>query len=236
MIGVGAGFISLVNLVEGRFVPGMLWMISAAVFDGIDGKVASLLNSRSEAGSAIDSLGDVLSFGLLPGFSLYLFYRNAPQDNTLTEIAAWVTGICYTWAGVMREVRFVSTQLERTRAEGFIGLPIAPPAGLNIGLVSLANLFPETLYNTAGLTLVLLIVITNIYLMTKSTINYKRWGGRAIALQMSVSIVPGIVAFIAWETFGAFVAVYLISVSSVYILTHLLQTLYRMRPGYQAES
>ncbi|HLA43851.1 MAG TPA: hypothetical protein VJZ27_10465, partial [Aggregatilineales bacterium] len=110
------------------------------------------------------------------------------------------------------------------------------PAGLNIGLVSLANLFPETLYNTAGLTLVLLIVITNIYLMTKSTINYKRWGGRAIALQMSVSIVPGIVAFIAWETFGAFVAVYLISVSSVYILTHLLQTLYRMRPGYQAES
>lgn len=216
------GFVSLISLIEGRFVQGALWMFFATVFDGIDGKVASILGSKSQLGSHLDSLSDVISFGLVPGVSVYLFFQLYPQPSLLTQIAAWVGGIGYTCASILRETRFLVSQADRERGQGFIGLPIAPPAGLNVALLLLANLFPGTLYNPLGLTFVFFIVALNASLMTLSNINYLRWSGRAMALQAAISVVLGIGAYLALGTLGAFLTFFFIGFCSVYILTHLV--------------
>ncbi len=215
---IACGFASLISLVEGRFVQGMWFMFLATIFDGIDGKVATLLNVKSEMGSVLDSLSDAVSFAVLPGVSLYLFYTFAPQSGPIIQLAAWVAGIGYTCAGVFREVRFMSSQTARTRAQGFIGLPIAPPAGLSVGMLSLANLHPETLYNPVGLVAMFGIAALNAYLMTISTINYLRWSGRAIAGQTAFSFVIGGAAYFYWGTSGALIAGFFIGFCSIYIV------------------
>ena len=48
--------------------------------------------------------------------------RDVIKIGLLTTIAAWTAGIGYTCAGIFREVRFMVTQVDRTRDEGFIGL------------------------------------------------------------------------------------------------------------------
>ena len=215
---VGCGFASLMNLIEQNYNAGMLFFFLAIIFDAADGKVASLLDARSEIGSTLDSLSDVVSFAFIPGVSLYLFYWNAPQSNWMTHLVAWGLGIGYAWAGILREVRFVSTQMNRSRAEGFVGLPIAPPAGLAVSSLALANLYPETLYNTPGLILVLAIFAAIVYLMTVSKLIFLRWGGKAIGVQTAVSLVIGAIGYAILGSFGAFLAIYFMSFCLFYIL------------------
>jgi len=232
--GVGCGFVSLINLVEGRYVAGMLWMLFAVFFDGIDGKVASLLAAKSKLGAVLDSQCDVVSFALLPGVAIYLFFQRSPHDGLLLTVAAWTAGIAYTCAGIFREVRFLANQVDRERSEGFIGLPIAPPAGLNVAVLSLANLFPHVFYRPVWQVGVFLMAALNAYLMTFSTINYLRWGGRAIALQTFISLMAGVVAYFVLGTFGAFLAVFCIFFCGVYISFHLIQALFQKISGTES--
>ncbi len=224
---VGCGFTTLVQLLEANYVAAMFWMFAAIVFDGIDGKAANLLGVKTETGPILDSLSDVISFAFLPGFSLYLFYHNAPQISFWTEVAAWVVGIGYTLGGLMRLVRFTAEQTDRTRGEGFLGLPSPPPAGLMIGFVALAGLFPNTLYHPAGFVFMFLLAGLNVYLMTLSNINYLRWGARGITLQTSASIFGAVIAYFYFGTIGAFVAVFYIAFCSVYMYSHVLWSAYR---------
>jgi phosphatidylserine synthase len=207
-------------LVQGRYVAGMLWMCLAVFFDGIDGKVASTLDARSELGAVLDSKADVVSFAVLPGVAAYLYFHRSPDPGWLTTVAAWMAGIGYTCAGILREVRFMVTQTDRTRGQGFIGLPIAPPAGLIVAMLSLANLFPHTLYQPAWQVVFFVVVALNAYLMTGSRINYLRWGGRAIAAQTLAAVAVGVAAYVALGTLGAFLATYFIAFCSIYIAFH----------------
>lgn len=224
---VGCGFAAMIFLVQGRYVAGMLWMFLAVFFDGIDGKVASMLDAGSGLGAVLDSKADVVSFAVLPGVAAYLFFHRSPDNGRLLEIAAWIAGIGYTCAGIFREVRFMVSQTDRTRSEGFIGLPIAPPAGLIVGMLALANLFPHTLYRPGWQVVVFLLVVLNAYLMTGSTINYRRWGGRAIAAQTLVALTVGFAGYVALGTVGAFLAVYSIAFCAIYISFHPVLALVR---------
>ncbi len=224
---VGCGFATLVQLLEANYSIAMIWMFLAIILDGIDGKVANLLGVKTATGPILDSLSDVISFAFLPGFSLYLFYHNAPQMSLLTEMAAWVAGIGYTIGGLLRLVRFTASQTDRARGEGFLGLPSPPPAGLIIASVSLAGLFPATLYHPSGFILFFVIVTLNVYLMTLSNINYRRWGRLGISLQITVSVLLAVIAYFYWGTIGALLAVFYIAFCSVYIYSHVVWAIYR---------
>jgi len=225
--GAGSGFVSLICLLEGRYVAGMLWMFLAVFFDGIDGKVASMLGARSKLGAVLDSQCDVVSFALLPGVAVYLFFQRSPQEGLLLDVAAWTAGIGYMCAGIFREVRFLATQVDRERGEGFIGLPIAPPAGLNVAMLSLANLFPHLFYKPGWQVAVFVVAALNTYLMTLSTINYLRWRGRAIALQTLTSLIAGVAAYLVLGTLVAFLSVFCFFFCAIYISVHPIRALFQ---------
>lgn len=103
----------------------------AAVIDFLDGFVARLLNASSEMGKQLDSLADVVSFGVAPGMIIYQFLRlsYAQQPDGLDINTLWLMpAFLIPCAGAYRLARF---NIDTEQSYGFKGVPI-PAAGLLI--------------------------------------------------------------------------------------------------------
>ena len=101
----------------------------AAVIDFLDGFVARLLKASSEMGKQLDSLADVVSFGVAPGMIIYQFLRlsYAQQPDGLDINALWLMpAFIVPCAGAYRLARF---NIDTQQSYGFKGVPI-PSVGL----------------------------------------------------------------------------------------------------------
>lgn len=108
----------------------------AALIDFLDGFVARLLNASSEMGKQLDSLADVVSFGVAPGLIVYQFLRlsYAQQPDGLDISLIWLLpAFIIPCAGAYRLARF---NIDATQSQGFKGVPI-PAAGLLIASLPL---------------------------------------------------------------------------------------------------
>lgn len=124
------GFLSILSASEGNYIYSAWLIFTAAIFDALDGLVARLTNSSSELGVELDSLSDIVSFGVAPSFLLYksFFY----SMDTLGIIISAVPLI----AGGFRLARF-NVQLVGFSKSFFLGLPI-PSSALTIASFVLA--------------------------------------------------------------------------------------------------
>jgi CDP-diacylglycerol---serine O-phosphatidyltransferase len=116
------------NLPE-NIVLASLYICIAAVIDFLDGFVARLLGASSEIGKQLDSLADVVSFGVAPSIIVYDFLRLsfANGENGLDAMMAWLLpAFIIACAGAYRLARF---NVDSTTREGFQGVPI-PAIGL----------------------------------------------------------------------------------------------------------
>lgn len=107
------------------------FIFAAAVVDFLDGFVARLLNASSEMGKQLDSLSDVVSFGVAPSVILYQLLRISfiKEENGLETSIAWLLpAFIVACAGAYRLARF---NLDNSQSYGFKGVPI-PAAGLLI--------------------------------------------------------------------------------------------------------
>ena len=97
----------------------------AAIFDALDGRTARLLRATSAFGAALDSLSDVVVFGVIPGLCLYLW---ALQDHVNI---AWASALFYIVCIALRLARFDSELPDKPEyaKDFFTGLP-SPAAGL----------------------------------------------------------------------------------------------------------
>lgn len=129
---------------EGTWVPQLpekIWMGSifigiAAVIDFLDGFVARLFKATSEMGKQLDSLADVVSFGVAPGMILYQLLRiGYVQEITGLDTPLWLLlpAFIFPMAGAWRLARFNTTS---TGTENFTGVPI-PAAGLVVASLPL---------------------------------------------------------------------------------------------------
>ncbi|MBA4139146.1 MAG: phosphatidylcholine/phosphatidylserine synthase [Segetibacter sp.] len=103
----------------------------AAIIDFLDGFVARIVKATSEMGKQLDSLADVVSFGVAPGLIVYQFLRLAfaQQENGLNISAAWLLpAFIIPCAGAYRLARF---NIDSEQFNGFKGVPI-PAIGLLI--------------------------------------------------------------------------------------------------------
>ncbi|MDF2384829.1 CDP-alcohol phosphatidyltransferase family protein [Nostoc ellipsosporum NOK] len=129
------------NGVQVLEVPEEIWMASlfiglAGVVDFLDGFLARLLRADSEMGAQLDSLSDVVSFGVAPGMILYQFLRNAVarQEDGLDASFLWlVPAFVVAAAAAWRLARF---NLDKSQQFSFKGLP-APAAGLLVASLPL---------------------------------------------------------------------------------------------------
>jgi CDP-diacylglycerol---serine O-phosphatidyltransferase len=117
----------------------------AAVIDFLDGFVARLLKASSEMGKQLDSLADVVSFGVAPAMIIYQFLRLslAQQPDGIDASFAWLLpAFIVPCAGAYRLARF---NIDTEQSHGFKGVPI-PAAGLLIAAFPLIYWYSDSTF------------------------------------------------------------------------------------------
>lgn len=122
-------------------IPEKIWYASlfiflAAVVDFLDGFVARLLGASSEMGKQLDSLADIVSFGVAPSLIIYQFLRlsfAAAEDGLNISLIWLCPAFLLAAAGAYRLARY---NIITEKVPGFLGLPI-PAAGLFVGSIPL---------------------------------------------------------------------------------------------------
>jgi CDP-diacylglycerol--serine O-phosphatidyltransferase len=139
---------SIVNIQGGEwkiYLPEKIWWASvfiglAAVIDFLDGFVARLFKASSEMGKQLDSLADVVSFGVAPGMILFQLLRIsfAAEPSGLETSVIWLLpAMLFPMAAAWRLARF---NLDTTHKNHFEGVP-TPAAGLLIASFPLLLLY-----------------------------------------------------------------------------------------------
>ncbi|MBT3302575.1 MAG: hypothetical protein HOA61_01825 [Bacteroidetes bacterium] len=93
------GFTGIVNTLYGDPVMGAFFLIWAAIFDFLDGTTARLLKTQSELGKQLDSLADIVSFGILPATILHVLLIKSHQ--------AWVYKLHFTGIPIVSLLAFI---------------------------------------------------------------------------------------------------------------------------------
>ena len=125
------GFLSIISVSNGDFELGAWLIVIAGLFDALDGLMARLANATSEFGMELDSISDVVSFGVAPGFLIYTFSLH--EMGYAGMILSALPPLC----GAVRLARFnVNTKYEANDDE-FSGLPI-PAQAIILGAFYLA--------------------------------------------------------------------------------------------------
>ncbi len=115
----------------------------AAVIDFFDGLVARLCKVTSEMGKQLDSLADVVSFGVAPGMIIYQFLRLAfAQNQNGLDISSWylIPAFLVPCAGAFRLARY---NVDTVQSTGFRGVPI-PAAGILIAAFPLIYWYSDS--------------------------------------------------------------------------------------------
>ncbi|HDZ83841.1 MAG TPA: CDP-diacylglycerol--serine O-phosphatidyltransferase [Nitrospirae bacterium] len=124
LCGMFCGFYAILASFRGDFIHAASAILIANIFDGLDGWVARLTNSTTKFGVELDSLSDLVAFGVAPAV---LIYSWALQPFGRVGLgAAFIFVIC----GALRLARY-NVQKETTESKAFTGLPI-PAAGTAI--------------------------------------------------------------------------------------------------------
>ena len=123
LIGVCIGLTSIRFALDGRYEFAIIAIIIAAVIDGLDGRIARLIKGTSKVGKELDSLTDMISFGVAPAFIMYFW-----KLNELGRFG-WLVCLIYVICVALRLARFnVNTGGEPSWRDNFFeGVP--SPAG-----------------------------------------------------------------------------------------------------------
>lgn len=104
-----------------QYYPAFLFIIASAAFDFLDGFFARLLNAYSETGKQLDSLSDLVSFGLAPSLMLFNWYLNSGAEHTAF---AYIALLIVLFAA-LRLARF---NVDTRQSVDFTGLPVPAAA------------------------------------------------------------------------------------------------------------
>ena len=131
LIGVCIGLTSIKFAFDGKFELSIIAVIVAAIIDGLDGRIARLIKGTSKVGKELDSLTDVISFGVAPAFIMYFWALSE------TGRVGWLISLIYVVCVALRLARFnVSSNEESSWKDNFFeGMP--SPAGGIIVLMPL---------------------------------------------------------------------------------------------------
>ena len=131
LIGVCIGLSSIKFAVDGKFELSIGAIILAALIDGLDGRIARLIKGTSKVGKELDSLTDVISFGVAPSFVMYFW-----SLNNLGKFG-WLLCLIYVVCVALRLARFnVNSNEEPSWKDNFFeGVP--SPAGGILVLIPL---------------------------------------------------------------------------------------------------
>ena len=213
----------------------------AVVFDSLDGRIARMTKTTTEIGIQLDSLADVVTFGIAPAVLAYAWgYGTTFADGSKAHALGWFLSFMFVICGAFRLARFnVQATRPRVLAEGvakvdkknFVGLPIPMAGGFVAALIHFAPLplsdyDPDTGRLYGGLLMGAVALLSFLMVSTVRYSSFKTVGAKKRSTRL---VILGVIAagMLVW-LFSRYV---LIALITVYILHGLLMRLYvTLRP------
>ena len=133
------GFYAILAAMNDKFEIAAVAIFVAMILDGLDGRVARMINAQSDFGAEYDSLSDLVSFGLAPALIVYLWALVYMKDFSIAwGKLGWMAAFIYVACAAIRLARF-NTQLSNNEKRYFIGLPSPSAAAVMVGMVWVFN-------------------------------------------------------------------------------------------------
>jgi len=191
LIGVCIGLTSIKFALDGKFALAVVAILFAGLMDALDGRIARLIKGTSKMGKELDSLGDVISFGVAPAFIMY-FWNLQYLDKL-----GWFVCLMFVVCVALRLARFnVNSEEEPSWRDNFFeGVP-APAGGivvllpLVLSFSGLGEIFFKINYDL--LVPVFFIIVSILLISTIPTYSFKRI---VIPRAMTKFLLFGIVLF-----------------------------------------
>ncbi|HWU63088.1 MAG TPA: CDP-diacylglycerol--serine O-phosphatidyltransferase [Ensifer sp.] len=213
VLAICAGLTGIRYAIEFRYEMAVQMVLIAAFLDGIDGRIARMMKATSKFGAQMDSLADIINFGVAPAMVLYIFVLD--QARSL----GWIAALIYTIAAGLRLARFnVMTDNDVKapwQSSYFVGVPA--PAGAFLVLLpvylSFLGVAPNNtmaLFSAAYTLLIAALLISRVPV----------WSGKSgsrVPRNYMMPIILGVVLLVAtlsvypWQTLSAAVVAYLLS-------------------------
>jgi len=215
IFGVCLGLSSIKFALDTNYAMSVIAIGFAAILDTLDGRVARLIKATSKVGKELDSLTDVISFGVAPSFVMYFW--------TLNEVGkiGWMLVLIYTVCCALRLARFNLTVVEETetwKINFFEGVPSPAAAGL-ILLPLILNLSDLVQFENTAIISSIVILMVSILMVSKiPTYSLKKIlipRHLTIFLLLGIGIYVSLLIFYTFKTlfFTGLIYIFLIPIS-----------------------
>lgn len=188
-------------------------VLVAMLFDALDGRIARLMGATSELGAQLDSLSDVIAFGVAPAVMIYLW--------TLSNAGGigWAACLVYAACCALRLARFNTALGEENptplASRYFVGVPAPAAAALAVLPISLSFVLGDTWLRSDVLNTLTLLGVAILMISRVPTFSAKKVKLRA---PQRLFVLVGLVLFIAllisetWVTVSLFTLIYLATI------------------------
>ena len=189
LIGVCIGLTSIRFALDEKFGLAIIAIIFAALIDGLDGRIARLIKGTSKVGKELDSLTDMISFGVAPAFIMYFW-----KLNSLGRFG-WLVCLIYVICVALRLARFnVSSEAESSWKDNFFeGIP--SPAGGVLVLMPLILSISEFKFLNLNYQIIVPIMFITISILLISKIPTYSFKRIAVPRSTSVFLLFGIILY-----------------------------------------
>lgn len=207
-LNLSAGFISIIFAFRGETITAAWMILAAMAFDFLDGFTARLLGAYSETGKELDSLADVVSFGVAPAVILFTFLEKAldlsatsisMQAGTASPMLLLITVIM----PVCAALRLAKFNVDPGQKKSFRGLPTPANALAVISLVLAEHYGSSTIIDSftgsaAALIvftiLISLLMVTRLPLISLKT-DHMRFGGNEKLYALAILVIMALAIF-----------------------------------------
>lgn len=163
------GFSAIIHALRLDFETAGQLIVVAVIFDMLDGRIARLTGTTSEFGAQLDSLSDIVSFGVAPAVIAY-------QWGLATLHRSFLAAFFFVMCAAIRLARF-NVQRKSVDSRYFVGLPSPAAAGF---IISIVYFRPEPLSDRVGAAFTMTILVVAAFLMV-STLRY--WSFKTLDLR-----------------------------------------------------
>ncbi|OBG28887.1 CDP-diacylglycerol--serine O-phosphatidyltransferase [Mycobacterium sp. 852002-51057_SCH5723018] len=207
VLSICAGLTSIKFALEHQPKAAMALIAAAAILDGLDGRVARILDAQSQMGEEIDSLADAVNFGVTPAIVLYVTLLSGSP-------AGWVVVLLYAVCVVLRLARYNALADDGTQPayahEFFVGMPAPAGAVSMIGLIGLKLQFGEGWWTS---TVFLCIWVTGTSLLMVSKIPMKKMHAVAVPPNWAVPLLLALAGCAAAAVLAPYVLIWVIIIA-----------------------
>lgn len=207
VLSICAGLTSIRFALLHQPVPAMALIVAAAILDGLDGRVARMLDAQSRMGAEIDSLADAVNFGVTPALVLYVSMLSKWPIG-------WVVVLLYAVCVVLRLARYNALAGDGDQPayahEFFVGMPAPAGAVSMIGLMGLKLQFGEGWWTSVWF---LCIWVTGTSMLMVSGIPMKKMHAVRVPPNYATAVLLVLVVFAAAAVLQPFITIWVIIIA-----------------------